>query len=419
MVTGLNVSGLGSSGERKTRDHRRGHNWSFLGDALLAGVSQRSRALGLYREDPIPGFHVHGLAVAPSDPNIVYVGSVHDTSHNFSLTGAHVFKSSDGGATWTEMDEGFPIETKTSINAIVVHPTDPTIAYAMTSKHESETAIGIYKTTDGGASWSAVNNGLGDLNTNDLQMDPVDPDTLYAATDTQPYKSTDGAQTWRPSSTGLPTGIVHDFAFEPRGEEFTAPASRVFDLALDPTNPLVLYAATARGVYKTKDGGDHWYAANLGLPLRSDGSIFFHDRVLEIDATGRVLYASIPIEQERNPHPGQQERLLYRAVLEPLQPVTYEFALNVGGIQENLKVESTSNVYDMSFDWDLKELRFTAAGPAGSIGETSVTSPSSLLAGPYKVAVGGQIVASSTKATTVTFEYAHAGRSQVVVTGGD
>jgi len=245
------------------------------------------------------------------------------------------------------------------------------------------------------------------------------PDTLYAATDTGVFKTTDGGQSWMQTSDGLAPGTVYDPAFDPGGKDIRVPASRVFDLALDPTNPLVLYAATAAGVYKTKDGGDNWYAVNFGLPLRSDGSIFFHDRVLEVDATGRVLYAIIPTVQEGNPMPGQQERFLYRAVLEPLHPVTFEFSFQVSGKEETMLVESTSNVYDMIFDWDLKELRFTAAGPAGTIGETSVTSPSSLLAGPYKVAVGGQIVASSTKATTVTFEYAHAGRSQVVVTGGD
>ena len=374
------------------RSADQGRSWSLLSEALLAGVSERSRAL----LDGGNSFHVHGLAVAPSDPNVIYVGSVHDTMWSFALTGAHIFRSLDGGQTWMEMDEGFPIETRTSINAIVVHPTDPNTVYAMTSRYESKTAIGIYKTTNGGATWSAANNDLGDLNTNDLQMDPIEPDTLYAATDTGVYKTTDGAQTWQPSSSGLPSGVV-------------------YDMALDVTNPLVLYAATSGGVYRTKDGGEHWHAVNLGLPLRSDGLPFGHDRVLEIDPTGHVVYTVILTD----PHPGLKEpaRALYRAVLKPLQPVTYEFGLDVDGTEETVTVESTSSVYDVLFNQNKNELRFTAAGPSGTKGETSLTVPSSLLAGPYKVIVDGQGLTSSTQGSTVTFEYAHVGRSEVVIRG--
>lgn len=402
-----------------------GQSWSSLTGALLAGVSQRSRDLGLHVQgptlDPRYFLHVHGLAVAPSDSNVVYAGTIHDTSQHcgdYCFTGSHIFRSSDAGNTWTEMDDGFPIETHTSINAIVVDPTDPNTAYAMTSKHESEEAIGIYKTTDGGGTWSAANNGLDDLNTNDLQIDTVEPNILYAATDSGIFKTTNAGQSWMQASDGLAPGTVYDPAFDPTGKGVRFPANRVFDLALDPTNPLVLYAATAAGVYKTKDGGNNWYAVNFGLPLRSDGSIFFHDRVLEVDATGRVLYASIPTKQEGNPHPGQQERRLYRAVLEPLAPVTFEFSFQVSGTEETVLVESTSNVYDMVFDWDANELRFIAAGPAGTVGRTSTAIPSSLFAGPYTVTVDGQAVPHTTNGTRVTFEYSHAGRSAVVIEGG-
>ena len=147
------------------------------------------------------------------------------------------------------MSEGFPIETKTSINSIVVHPTNPEVAYAMTSLHETETAIGIYKTINGAQSWFPVNEGL-DPYTNDLQIDPINPDILYAATEGGIYKTTDGAHSWSKYSTGIPKGPV-------------------IDLAIDPLNPLVLYAITAEELYSTRDGAEHWYPVSythLTLP---------------------------------------------------------------------------------------------------------------------------------------------------------
>ena len=215
-----------------------GGSWQNLTEDIIDGVDQRVRDIGLFLQSQRPNLHLHGLAVAPSDAGVVYAGSVVDTVHpvTFDLAAPLIFKSRDGGVTWAEMDDGFPVNVQTSINAIVVHTTDPDIAYVMTSPYESETAIGIYKTTDGGEHWSAANHGLGDLNTNDLQLDPLDPNILYVATDGGVDKTIDGAQTWEPSTTGLPKGPV-------------------YDLALDPINSLVLYAATTNGVYKTKDGG--------------------------------------------------------------------------------------------------------------------------------------------------------------------
>ena len=160
------------------------------------------------------------------------MGSVHDSVYRlFNLNGAHIFRSSDGGQSFTEASVGFPISTQTSINALVVHPNKPEVAYAMTSLHETSTAIGIYKTTNGGNSWSPVNDGL-DLLTNDLQIDPVNPEVLYAATESGIYKTTDGAASWRYLSV----------------DESGTP---IIDLAIDPINPLTLYAFSPHTLYRT------------------------------------------------------------------------------------------------------------------------------------------------------------------------
>jgi hypothetical protein len=180
----------------------------------------------------------------------------------------------------------------------------------------------------------------------------------------------------------------------------------VFDLALDPQNPLHMYAATTKGVYKTKDGGANWYAANFGLPIQG-GNPFWHDRVLEIDATGRVLYTTLAPEKDGK----RGDTQIYRAIVGPLLPIGYEFSLN----GELLELESNSHVHDMGYDQETKELSFIVAGPNGIDGETPVNIPTSLFDAPFSVTVAGTEVSVSTQGQVVYFEYVHTGTSQVII----
>ena len=378
-----------------------GHTWPRVGDMLQAGLSQRTLDSGLYDPDMRWKVHAHGLAVAPSDPQIVFAGTIwhSENRENYSLFGAHIFRSADGGDTFQEVDNGFPTDTPTSINAIVIHPTDPDTVYVMTSGYESDRGIGVYKTTDGGDLWFAVNDGL-HLETNDLQIDPIDPETLYAATKNGVYKTTDGASSWRLSGNGL----LDDMSGTP-----TSPSPEVFDLAIDPVNPLVLYAAGYLGVYKTNNGGGDWYLVNLGLPIdnRPAESVFDHDRTLEVDASGRVVYAVVGHrERER-----LDKMVPYRAVLGT--PGSFGYTFGVG--EATITAESTSHLSELVVDLGLGELRFTAAGPVGTVASTTVTIPMSLLAGPFVVTVDSRTVDSQTQGNSVSFSHDHTGRSQVTI----
>ena len=404
-----------------------GHNWIDLAPEVAAGVSDDTKALGLYDETKRRWLHLHGLAVSESNPDVIYVGSVHDTVYadvEFNLKGAHIFKSVDGGETFVEMSNGFPIETRTSINVMLIHPKEPDIAYAMTSLHETETAIGIYKTMDGGKNWTAINNGL-DLYTNDLQIDSTAYDTLYAATESGIYKTTDGGEVWKRSSNGIPDDMP------------------VIDLAIDPINSLVLYAITPDHVYRSKNGGNDWYTIDFGLPLLTDAEIesaqperpypydlarsniaktghseygrtFAQDRSLEIDATGRVIYVVVKTKASDKYGPEYHKiRRLYRAILLPLMTVEYQFQLE----GKSIIVESTSHVYGMAYDQKLREIRFTAAGPIGTEGVTTINIPGDILGGPYTVEVGEVVVSKASDDVSITFKYDHEGRSQVVIGG--
>jgi hypothetical protein len=328
------------------------------------------------------------------------------------------------------MSNGFPIETKTSINAIVVHPRDPDTAYVMTTLHETTTAIGVYKTTNGAKSWAAVNEGL-DPYTNDIQMDPINPEVLYAASESGIYKTTDGAASWEKASNGIPKGAV-------------------IDLAIDPLNPLVLYAITPEDLYRTQDGAQNWYPASLGIMLLEDssktlsvqqrlfnqlqldrtktghsmyGGTFGQDRTLEIDATGRLIV--VAAKTNRSDKDKRNERILYQAVLTPLVNVTYQFSIsdpqrNVN--EAKVQVLSQSNVYDPVFDSNKQELKFFVAGPSGTNAKTTVVIPSPLLSGGehalaccIKVFLDGKQIPSSSGDDGITFEYVHIGRSKVVI----
>ena len=378
-----------------------GETWQKLGERLRDGVSQQTRESGLYNPNKAWRVHSHGLAVAPSDSNIVYVGTISDSAgrEDYSLSGAHIFRSKDGGETFTEVSNGFPTETATSINSIVIHPTNPDIVYLMTSSFESEKGIGIYKTVTGGNEWFSVNNGL-DRETNDIQIDPINPEILYAATANGIYKTVNGGNSWESKSDGLLDGVT---GFPERRQR------EVFDLALNPLNPMVLYAAGYMGVYKSKNGGDSWYLVNRDLPIYSSRaeSAFDHDRVIEIDASGKVIYAVVGTrEQDR-----LDTMLLYRAILGTPEPFLYKFSIE----GEFVSINSTSHLSNLIVNKETQVLGITASGPVGTTGNFSIALPEVLLPGPFSVEVDGRSVTADIEGQATNFSFSHTGEDQIIV----
>jgi photosystem II stability/assembly factor-like uncharacterized protein len=160
------------------------------------------------------------IALAPSNPDIIWVGTGEANIFRSSQAGAGVFKSTDAGRTWRHMGL---TETYT-IARIVVHPLDPDIVYVAAGGHEwtENPERGVYKSSDGGLTWERVLSIDPETGASDLVMDPVSPDTLYAATWQRTrlkwndprnspgtsgsgiHKTTDGGRTWIPVVSGLP-----------------------------------------------------------------------------------------------------------------------------------------------------------------------------------------------------------------------
>src|SRR5437016_4341626 len=245
--TNASIVYLGASdgGVWKTTDG--GQNWTPLTD------DQPSLAIG-------------SIAIAPSSPNIVYVGTGEQNNSGDSYYGAGVLKSTDGGATWRQLAGPFvgPFNaSRTSgggarIGALAVHPTNPDIVLAAVDRAPAVLA-GIYRSTDGGATWTNVLSGA--VGT-DVVFNPSDPSIVYAALGSSGgsarngvYKSTNGGVNWNLSggtgATALPTTNLGRIA-----------------IGLAPSNPNTLYIGiqntsgalfdTLLGMFKSTDGAQTW-----------------------------------------------------------------------------------------------------------------------------------------------------------------
>jgi VCBS repeat-containing protein len=169
-------------------------NWTPLTDNLTDGS-------GL----PIPLF-TGAVTVDPQNSNIIFVGTGESNNSGDSFYGRGILKSTDGGSTWTFNDNGGAFERAT-VQKIVVNPSNDQIVYAVVDDFGSNGVTGhagIYKSTDGGSTWSNTTAGISTFDEySDLVIDPNTPSTLYmtvgtffGATINGVYKSTNGGGTW-------------------------------------------------------------------------------------------------------------------------------------------------------------------------------------------------------------------------------
>ncbi|HEX6693985.1 MAG TPA: hypothetical protein VF035_04690 [Longimicrobiales bacterium] len=174
--------------------------------------------------DNQPTVSLGAIALAPSRPETLYLGTGEANNSRSTYSGDGVYKSTDGGATWKNV--GLP--NSGHIGRIVVHPTNPDIAYVAALGHlySENQERGLYMTTDGGATWAKAFDHRVDgraIGVVDVAMDPSNPQVLYAATydkvrrpwtfgeggpGSALFKSTDGGRTWAQLTNGLPTGMI-------------------------------------------------------------------------------------------------------------------------------------------------------------------------------------------------------------------
>ena len=183
--------------------------------------------------DNLPVTAVSDLAIDPSNPNIMYLatGGGDDLLSAYPVGSDGVYKSIDGGATWSAAGLTFPVSGSTVIHKLVLDPTNPTILFAATNN-------GIYRSTNSGASFTSVSA----INCWDLKFNPGNPTIVYAA-GTSFYRSTNSGT----SFTGISSGIT---------------GSNRITIAVTPTNPTNVYLLASRssdsqflGVFASTDDG--------------------------------------------------------------------------------------------------------------------------------------------------------------------
>ncbi len=233
--------------------------------------------------DDQPTGSVGALAVAPSDPNIIYVGSGEGLQRPDLATGDGIYKSTDAGKTWTHLglDKGGSekggadkggLRDAQQITAILVDPKDSNRVFVAAEGHPygPNAERGVFRSTDGGKSFQKVLYKDENTGAADLAFDPTNPQTIYAAlwaarvapwevrsgasiniAGSGLYKSTDGGDTWKPLTKGLPG------ASEGLGR---------IGIAVAPSDAKRIYvsaeATKGAGVYRSDDAGETWKQVN-------------------------------------------------------------------------------------------------------------------------------------------------------------
>ena len=209
---------------------------------------------------------MHGLALDPVDPQVIYVGS-NDDPNEFNpkpLRGSHLFKSTDGGKTWIESDNGFAHDATTAIHEIKIDPLDTNTIYIGTTEHGARTGNGLWKSNDAGGTWARANNGMeDDTSVYVILIHPSQSEMLLAGTDQGIYKSTDRGASWNQVAVGTTRDMEYDL-----------------------TDVDVVYAGKEDGLFLSKDFGLNWRDISANLP---SGGI----SALAVNCNGTVVYAGV------------------------------------------------------------------------------------------------------------------------------
>jgi len=246
---------------------------------------------------------IGAVAIFQKDPNILWVGTGEANVRNSVGWGDGIYKSTDGGETFTKMG----LEDTHHIAKIVAHPTDPDIIYAASQGHlwGYTGERGLFRTTDGGRTWQRLSNGLpddGKTGCTDIKMHPKNPDVLYAAfwqRLRRPYrfdsggpnggifKSADGGNTWEKLTKGLPEGDIGRIGlsiYRKNPEIVMA----IVEHGFQPRRGTKEYDDMKKlgtGIYRSEDGGKNWKYKN-----RYNNRPFYYSQIYINPNDDRLIY---------------------------------------------------------------------------------------------------------------------------------
>ena len=276
--------------------------------------------------DHEPVISIGDIAVADSNPDVVYVGTGEANSSRSTYWGDGVYKSIDGGKTWANVG----LRDTQHIGRIVIDPRNPDVVYVAALGHlySDNDERGVFKTIDGGRTWTKSLDVKVDgkaIGAADIVMDPKKPDVLYAAAydkDRKPwtfmlggpgsgiYKTVNGGRTWTKLTAGLPGGVIGRIGLD-----------------ISPQNPQVLYAnienankpnmseadrmkevregKSSEGmigeeVYRTDDGGKTWRKVNEKNPVGGGPGYYYMDIRVDPHDVNHVYVLTVGVLESKD-----------------------------------------------------------------------------------------------------------------------
>lgn len=280
--------------------------------AVASGGVWRTTDAGVTFEpvfDSAGSYSIGCVEIDPNNTQVVWVGTGENNSQRSVSWGDGVYKSVDGGSSWTNMG----LKESEHIGMIAIDPRDSDVVYvaAQGPLWKPGGDRGLYKTTDGGATWNKVLEISENTGVNEVHLDPRDPDTLYASAyqrrrhvwtlidggpESAMYKSTDAGATWRKLTKGIP-GVD-------KGR---------IGLAMAPADPDVLYAIIEAaegkgGVFRSTDRGESWskrssymssspqYYNELVPDPKNVDRVYSLDTFLRVTDDGGATWSRVPRE---------------------------------------------------------------------------------------------------------------------------
>lgn len=178
---------------------------------------------------------IQAVAVNPTNPNILYVGT----------PAGSLWKSTNGGTSFVSLFDEFP---QIGVSGIAIDPNNTNIIYITTGDrdHSDTTFVGVYKSTNGGTTWNVTGAISGVSRASDIYVNPSDSNMVWVATSSGVYKSTNAGTSWTKTLNG-----------------------NIKDIKIKPTDPSVVYAVSTTSFYRSTDFGTTFTAITSGLPAAS------------------------------------------------------------------------------------------------------------------------------------------------------